>query len=163
MIFDFIQYFYVLELEFINLYYLELLVGIYYMNQGTTLQKTRLIAGVMQEYSDYSFEDFVCLHQKESMLFLVVPKLTNQLQRELTLTNRSKCGLYSFTQSLNIILAHLTPSIASQLTLPCDQITLPFLRSFDLDTRLVGKLNCLFPFFEQHLARGLGIRIDILF
>ena len=109
------------------------------MNEGTTLQKARLIASVMQEYSTYAFEDFVCLHQKEAMLFLVVPKLTNQLQMELTLKNKSKCGLYSFVQCLNIILAHVTPSVASQLSLPCDQVTLPFLKCFDAQTRLVGK------------------------
>ena len=108
------------------------------MAQATTAQKTRLLAGVFQEYSNYSLEDFVCLHQQDAMLVLVVPKLTNQLQMELTLKKRSKCGMYTFVQCLNIIIEHSTPSIASQLTLPCDQVTLPFLAQFDLETRLVG-------------------------
>ena len=108
------------------------------MDDGTTAQKTRLTAGILQEYSNYSVDDITCLHRGNSMLVLVIPKLSNQLQKELTLKNRSKCGLYSFEQCLNIILAHVTPSIASQLTLPCDQVTLPFLKSFDLETRLVG-------------------------
>lgn len=110
------------------------------MNEGTTNQKTRLLAGIMQEYSTYSIEDFMCLHKQESMLVLVIPKLSNQLQMELTLKNRSKCGIYSFQQCLNIIIEHSTSSIASQITLPCEQVTLPFLKSFDHETRLVGKL-----------------------
>ena len=109
------------------------------MDDGTTAQKTRLLAGIFQEYASYSLEDFACLHQRNSMMVLVIPKLSNQLQKELTLKNRSKCGLYSFEQCLNIILAHVTPSIASQITLPCEEVTLPFLQSFDLETRLVGK------------------------
>ena len=108
------------------------------MAQGTTAQKSRLLAGIFQEYSTYALEDFVCLHQQDAMMVLVVPKLTNQLQMELTLKNKSKCGIYSFIQCLNIIIEHSTPSIASQLTLPCDQVTLPFLSQFDLETRLVG-------------------------
>ena len=111
------------------------------MADGTTQQKTRLVAGILQEYSNYSLEDFVILHQKSSMMVLVVPKLTNQLQMELTLKNRSKCGVYDFVQCLNIILEHSTPSINSQLSLPCDQVTLPFLACFDQTTRLVGKLH----------------------
>ena len=114
------------------------------MLDGTTAQKSRLVAGVLQEYSTYSIDDFVCLHQQNSMLLMVVPKLTNQLQMELTLRKRSKCGQYNFSQCLNIILEHMTSSIASQLTLPCDQVTLPFLKSFDHETRLVGKIFVIF-------------------
>ena len=109
------------------------------MAEGTTSQKSRLIAGILQEYSNYSLEDFAILHQGDSMMVLVVPKLTNQLQMELTLKNRSKCGTYNFLQCLNIILEHQTASIAAQISLPCDQITLPFLMPFDLETRLVGE------------------------
>ena len=109
------------------------------MLDGTTSQKSRLIAGILQEYSTFALEDFVCLHQQNSLLVLVVPKLTNQLQMELTLNKRSKCGQYNLAQCINIILEHTTVSIASQISLPCDQVTLPFLKPFDLETRLIGK------------------------
>ena len=111
------------------------------MAEGTTTQKSRLIAGILQEYASYSLDDFAILHQGQSLMVLVIPKLTNQLQMELTLKNKSKCGTYNFIQCLNIILEHHTPSIAAQISLPCDQVTLPFLMPFDLETRLVGELT----------------------
>ena len=109
------------------------------MDTATSSQKSRFIAGVLQEYPTFALEDFAIIHHRLSMLVLVLPKVHPQLQYELTLSNRSKCGIYSFRQCLNIILSHCNSSIAGQLRLPCDQVTLEFLKSFDLDTRLVGK------------------------
>ena len=109
------------------------------MQQGTSLQKMRLLAGIFQEYNQYPVGDFGIFHQGDSMLVVVIPKVSNQLQDELTRKNRSKCGVYSLHQCINIILEHTTPSIASQLVFPDDLITVDFLQPFDFDTRQIGK------------------------
>ena len=113
------------------------------MDTATSSQKARFLAGLLQEYPTYALEDFAIFHQRDSMLVLVLPKIHPQLQYELSLSNRSKCGLYNFHQCLNILLAHCNPAIAAQLKLPCDQVTLEFLRGFDYETRLVGKFYIL--------------------
>ena len=109
------------------------------MQQGTSSQKMRLLAGIFQEYNEYPVGDFGIFHQGDSMIVIVIPKASNQLQDELTRRNRSKCGVYSLHQCINIILEYNTPSIASQLVFPDDLITVNFLQPFDFETRQIGK------------------------
>ena len=118
---------------------LELSVGCYFMQQGTSLQKMRLLAGILQEYNQFPLGDFGIFHQGDSMLVIVIPKVSNQLQDELSRQNRSKCGVYSLHQCVNLMLEHSTPSIASQLNFPDELITVNFLRPFDYETRQIGK------------------------
>lgn len=119
----------------------ELTVGCYYMQQGTSLQKMRLLAGILQEYNQFPLGDFGIFHQGDSMLVIVIPKVSNQLQDELSRQNRSKCGVYSLHQCINLMLEHSTPSIASQLNFPDEMITVNFLRPFDYETRQIGKFR----------------------
>ena len=122
-----------------KLFILELCVGVYFMSEGTTTQKMRLLAGIYQEYDTFIPEEFAIFHSGDSMLVLVLPKLSNQLQSELTRPYRSKCGVYSLFQCINLILEYATPSVASQLLYPEADITLNFLRPFSWEIRVIGK------------------------
>ena len=116
------------------------------MNQATSVQKMRLLAGIFQEYNQYPVEDFGIFHHGDAMIVIVIPKVSNQLQDELTRSNRSRCGIYSLHQSINILVEFNTPSIASQMTLPDDLVTANFLRPFDYDTRQIGKNSSLLEY-----------------
>ena len=109
------------------------------MKSGTMAQKKRLMAGILQEYDTFALDDFAIFHSGKSMLCLVIPKMTNQIQDELSRTNRSKCGVYSLLQSVNLILQYCTPFVASQLSFPDADITCNFLKPFDYVTRQIGK------------------------
>lgn len=108
------------------------------MRQGTSAQKMRLLAGILQEYNEFALDDFGIFHQGSSMLVVVIPKVSNQLQDELTRKNRSKCGVYSLHQCINLLVEYSTPSIASQMNFPDDLVTVNFLRPFDYETRQIG-------------------------
>ena len=62
----------------------------------------------------------------------------SQVQYELKMDSTSYDGTYSMVQSINLILAYMTRSIRQELTL--DTCSLPFLQSFPLSIRLVGKM-----------------------
>ena len=109
------------------------------MDQGTSAQKMRLMAGILQEYPTYPLTDFAVFHKDGAMLLLVIPKMANQVQDELSKPYRSKCGLYSLTQCINLILEYGTPTVNSQLSYPESEITVNFLRVFDYNTRQIGK------------------------
>ena len=108
------------------------------MNSGTSAQKMRLLAGIFQEYNHLPVGDFGIFHRGCAMLVIVIPKVSNQLQDELTRQNRSKCGVYSLHQCVNILIEHSTPTVASQMLFPDDMVTVNFLRPFDFETRQIG-------------------------
>ena len=107
----------------------------------STEQKKRLLSGIFSEYNRMHVSDIVTVNADSSILVMVLPRLDNQLAYELTLTNRSRGGHYDMVQSINILCEQCISKgsrLQSQLHLPEEQISIPFLLNFSRTIRLIG-------------------------
>ena len=88
--------------------------------------------------------DIVTINAQGSMLVIVLPRVHNQLAYEFTLATRSRGGYYDVVQSVNILCERCVVSgskLQSQLHLPEEQLTIPFLLNFSRTIRLIGEFS----------------------
>ena len=122
-------------------YYLacaELKAGVYFSTKFSTIQKHRMVAGIMTEYHSMVPDDIVMFNVGDVLLVLVLPKIPNQVAWELCRPFKSNCQQYDLIPSINIILEHLTDTIRLQLTLKDKDVDDPLLQNFKRSIRLIG-------------------------
>ena len=117
--------------------------------------RQRFLSGLFGHYPSYALDDFATISRGSAMLVLVLPKViiiililytlllllikcTDQVAWELKQDYRSNCGQYSLLESCNILAEYCNASILRQLQLPDEDVTVPFLKSFPKQIRLIG-------------------------
>ena len=126
--------------------YAELRNGVYFCANFTTIQKKRMVGGVMTEYSKMVAADFAMFNSGENMLLLVLSKVPNQVAWELSQKYQSNCKTYTLLPSINIILEQMTPAMRLQLALKDDEVSDPLLKNFCQPIRLIG-MYFMFTFY----------------
>ena len=102
------------------------------------------MGGIFTEYNRMDKKDIAMINSGPRLLGLVLPRIANDLQWNLSLQTRSKGGEYDMLQSVNIICDRcygLSPD-APMMTQLCwveEEVTIPFLTNFSRVIRLVGK------------------------